>query len=246
MALAAAGAPGIALAGEPGDTSLPEVPRLELVPPPALLLAQVSPSAAASPGPPPAAPPAPPSVPSPPSAAPALNKPPESGAPAAGGPGAARPPYPYPYPPYPYAYPGIPLTPPTLPYHEDRPIPPNYRLDERSNKALIITGFSLFGLAYGISLGVATIVLSGNSNDGEQFAPLFIPVVGPFITMATFEDDASATLTLNGVTQSLGVISILIGIFATDKVLVRVDPFAASLTPEVQVGLGSGSLRWRF
>lgn len=166
-----------------------------------------------------------------------------SAAPPAGEARAARPPYPYP--PYPYAYPGVPLTPPTLPYREDLPIPPNYRLDERSNKPLIITGLSLFGLAYGISLGVSTIVLSGGGSKNEEFAPLLIPVVGPFITMGTLEN-ASATLALDGVTQSVGMLSLLIGIFATEKVLVRENPPASAMAPDVLVGPGSASLRWQF
>jgi hypothetical protein len=263
VTLAIAAVPGSAFAGEPGDPSapLPQVPRLELVPPRALLLAQASPppggSKSGSPGaatasspaaPPPAATPAAPLAAPPAAPAPGGAPPPESGTPAAGGPppGAARPPpYPYPYPPYPYAYP-IPLTPPTLPYDETRPIPPNYKLDERSNKPLVVTGFSLFALAYGISLGVSTIVLSVDSRDGEELAPLLIPVVGPFITMATF-DEGAATLALNGITQTAGLICILVGSFATEKVLVRIDPPAAAMTaPEVLVGPGSASLRWRF
>jgi hypothetical protein len=257
LTLAIAAAPGSALAGEPDPSApLPQVPRLELVPPRALLLAQASPpSGGSKPGSPgaatPAAPPPATSLGAPPAAPPAAPAPggalpPESGTPAAGGPppGPARPP-PYPYPPYPYAYP-IPLTPPTLPYDETRPIPPNYKLEERSNKPLVVTGFSLFALAYGISLGVSTIILSFDSRDGEELAPLLIPVVGPFITMATF-DEGSATLTLNGITQTAGLLCILIGSFATEKVLVRIDPPAAAMTtPEVLVGPGSASLRWRF
>ncbi len=263
LAIAASVAPVSALAEEP--TSLPQVPRLELAVPPALLLAQASPPSGGSKPGAPAAPPAtaaqPPAAP-PPAASPAMSPtpPPAGSAPApsgtpptdsrgsAGGgppPGAPRPPYPYP--PYPFAYGGIPLSPPTLPYEEGKPIPPNYKLEEHSNSPLVITGLSLFALAYGISLGVSTVILSVDSRDGGSYAPLLIPVVGPFITMATDEgSEAMATMTLDGITQTAGILCILIGSFATEKLLVRIDPPAASLAPEVLVGPGSASLRWTF
>lgn len=262
LAIAASVAPVSALAEEP--TSLPQVPRLELAVPPALLLAQATPpsggskpgasaappaTAAQPPAAPPAASPATPPTPPPAGSAPAPGgaPPTDSRASAGGGPppGAPRPPYPYP--PYPFAYGGIPLSPPTLPYKEGQSIPPNYKLEEHSNSPLVITGLSLFALAYGISLGASTIILSVDSRDGESYAPLLIPVVGPFITMATDEgSEAMATMTLNGITQSAGMLLLVAGILAKEKVLERIEPPVASATPEVLVGPGSASVRWRF
>jgi hypothetical protein len=64
--------------------------------------------------------------------------------------------------------------------------------------------------------------------------------------MATLEE-SSAVLTFDGITQTAGLLCILLGTFATEKVLVRIDPPAAAMTaPEVLVGPGSASLRWRF
>jgi hypothetical protein len=114
------------------------------------------------------------------------------------------------------------------------------------NRPLIATGLSLFALAYGISLGASTIMLSVNDREGEAFAPLLIPVIGPFITMATV-DDVPATMALDGITQSAGLLFIVIGVFATDRVLVRIEPPpVAKLAPEVLVGPGSATLQWKF
>lgn len=251
------------------------IPALKLTPPPALLLAQASPPAGKSKAPPPSAAPPPPAAPPPgspaplasaappasgglppPVAPPSAAPPPGDAAPSAGlpppsgtaapPPGGARPGGPYPYAPYPYTYSGIPLAPPTIPYFEDRPIPSNYRLEERVNRPLIATGLSLFALAYGISLGVSTIILSVGERGSEAFAPLLIPVVGPFITMGTLDEDITATMTLNGVTQTAGLLLVVVGAFATDKVLVRIEPPVASAAPEILVGPGSTTLRWRF
>jgi hypothetical protein len=57
---------------------------------------------------------------------------------------------------------------------------------------------------------------------------------------------APATLAFDGIVQTAGVLCILIGSFATEKLLVRIDPPVASLAPEVLVGPGSASLRWTF
>lgn len=151
------------------------------------------------------------------------------------------------YAPYPYAYPppGIPLTPPTLPYTEGQRIPYGYRLEERSNKPLIASGLALFGLAYGLSLGVGLAVVTVGGSDSEEFAPLLIPLAGPFIALGTLPD-ASATMTLNGITQTAGLLMTAIGIFATEQLLVRVDAPAASARPDILIGPGSAAARWQF
>jgi hypothetical protein len=137
------------------------------------------------------------------------------------------------------------LAPPTLEYVEGKPIPRGYRLVERSNKPLIASGLSLFALAYGISLGVSLVTLSVGGNEGEEFAPLLIPVAGPFITMGTF-DEGSATLTFDGIAQTAGLLMTVIGVFATESSLVRIDGPVALATPELIVGPGTAAVRWQF
>jgi hypothetical protein len=158
-----------------------------------------------------------------------------------------QPPYgQYPYP-YPYAYlpPPIPLIPPTLPYVEGRPIPNGYHMETRTNKPLLISGLSLFFLAYGISLGVGLVFVSAGGNASGEFAPLLVPLAGPFIALGTVKE-ASATMTLDGVTQSAGVLLAVIGAVATETILVRNDRKTSLATPELLVGPGSAAVRWNF
>jgi hypothetical protein len=124
-------------------------------------------------------------------------------------------------------------------------IPLGYRLEERSNKPLIASGLSLFALAYGLSLGVGLAVVTVGGSDSEEFAPLLVPLAGPFIALGTLPE-ASATMTLNGITQTAGLIMTFIGIFATEQVLVRIDAPVASATPEILIGPGTAGARWQF
>jgi hypothetical protein len=140
---------------------------------------------------------------------------------------------------------GIPLAPPTLEYVEGKPIPAGYRLVERANRPLIATGLSLFALGYGISLGVSLVILSVGGDDGEEFAPLLVPVAGPFIALGTL-DEGSATLMFDGITQTAGILLTVIGIFATDSKLERIDGPVALGKPEILVGPGTAAVRWQF
>lgn len=137
------------------------------------------------------------------------------------------------------------LVPPTLPYNESEPIPPGYHLETKKNKALIISGLSLFGLAYAISLGTSLIILSSGSNDAGQFAPLLIPVAGPFITMGTVKGGQTIFL-VDGITQTVGAVLLGIGIFKENPLLVRDDIKLSSAKPQVFIGPSSATLRWRF
>lgn len=150
--------------------------------------------------------------------------------------------------PWAYPLPMLPpymLIPPTLPYSEDQEIPPGYRLETRTNKPFLITGVSLFGLAYGLSLGASLIILGGGGSRSGEIAPLLVPLIGPFI-MTGSADEGNTTFLLDGITQAIGVTLMSIAIFKKDQLLVRNDIKLSKAAPEVFVGPKAASLRWTF
>jgi hypothetical protein len=164
-------------------------------------------------------------------------------------------PTPYGYPPTPYGYapPGIapggyvPLPPPTLDYIEGQPVPPGYRVHTQTRTKLAIAGGSLFGGSYLLSVGVASVD-SGNQRS-SPLLPLVIPLAGPFITIASAgsRDAATLLLVLDGLAQTSGVLMFIIGLASEDTVLLRNDLRAAAPEiPEIDVGPGAASARWRF
>lgn len=146
--------------------------------------------------------------------------------------------------------------PETLPYQEGRPIPPGYHVDTGWNKGLAVTGASLFGTAYLISLVASMIAMGDGGRDSSEFAPLLIPVIGPFITAGTakdasFGDDDSRVvgtiMLLDGITQTAGAIMFVAGVLAENQVLLRNDlAETPSLAPKVMVGPRAVAFRWRF
>ncbi len=215
--------------------------------------------AQAPPPPPPptatATPPPPP--PGPPTAPPAR----PDVAPPAHPPGPARQPPPYGYPPPawsyppppgysapPYAYPpppgyGYGLPPPKYrPYHEGGPAPEGYYRDTRVRRGLVIAGAVTFGATYLVSTSVASA--EQDSRDASDWAPLFIPVVGPFITVGTAESKSFATfaLIMSGLAQSGGLAMFIAGVAAPKDIWVRNDLGRFTVAPIVAgdngVGLG--------
>jgi hypothetical protein len=138
------------------------------------------------------------------------------------------------------------MPPATLPYKEGEAIPPGYRLVEQKNSALIAAGLSVFGAAYGASLIASLAFISDGGRDSAEFAPLLIPVIGPFITAGT-NDDVPTLMVMDGVTQTTGALLLILGIAMTEKKVVRDGVYLdASAVPEVYPGPGSVTLRWRF
>jgi hypothetical protein len=79
-----------------------------------------------------------------------------------------------------------------------QPKPPNRGL------GLTIAGFSMFGLTYLISAGVATVVI--DEGDPEVGRPMLIPAVGPFVAASrTGSASAGFALGIDGVVQIAGL-----------------------------------------
>jgi hypothetical protein len=172
------------------------------------------------------------------------------GAPGWGAPGYGAPPAGY-YPPYGYYPPPINVLPPaTLPYEEGESVPPGYTLKTRAVRSMVIAGSVTFGATYLVSLLTSATILAADSNDGKQLAPMFAPIVGPFITIGTARAEGAGTLwlVLDGLAQTAGAVMLIYGLAAEEKYLQR-NPMGTAdlvLRPDVLVGPGSASLRWKF
>ena len=131
-------------------------------------------------------------------------------------------------------------------YRKD-PIPQGFNVRSRANRSLIIAGSITFGAPYLISALVAATVVSADSNSGGQFAPMFAPVVGPFITIGTAHAEGAGTfwLIFDGLAQAGGVAMFIAGMTMEEKYLQR-TPAHASVKPEVLVNPGGMKLKWTF
>lgn len=119
---------------------------------------------------------------------------------------------------------GPPLGPKRMDYNEGDPIPAGYRLQTSMRKGWVIGGFAAFGglwLISALTAGTAESLPYNNST----LAPLYIPAVGPFITIGTANSRGAGTvlLVLDGVGQS-GMLALAIAGLAAQKTeLVRND-----------------------
>jgi len=148
----------------------------------------------------------------------------------------------YPVPPRPGASPYPTIHAPTeLSWEEGEPIPPGYRLEGRIHKGLLISGLSIFGGPYLFSV-------VGASSGEEELTPLYIPLAGPFVTIATARSEGAGTfwLAIDGIVQTTGVTLAIIGLAANVEYLQRDDIAQGSWLPEVAVGPTGGDLKWSF
>ena len=77
-----------------------------------------------------------------------------------------------------------------------------WHLDSRIRKGLVIGGTVTFGACYLLSAMTASVA---DSNNDDEFAPLFVPVAGPFITIGTANAEGAGTfwLVVDGVNAVL-------------------------------------------
>ncbi|MGK4003206.1 hypothetical protein WMF31_11325 [Sorangium sp. So ce1036] len=157
----------------------------------------------------------------------------------------------------PYAPPVLLGLPRTLPYKDDAPAPHGYRLGTQMNRRLARAGAIVLGSSWALAALTAGTVLSEGSSESESYAPLLVPVAGPFITLGTGEDIdfsdgdgrlSGALVLVDGLAQATGLALLVAGLVANQKIWVRDDiPQGASLpAPEILVGPTGGTLRFRF
>jgi hypothetical protein len=149
-------------------------------------------------------------------------------------------------------------------WHEGEPIPPGYHPSTRVRTGLIAGGLTMFGAPYLISVLAAAIgedaknsstIYNSSCNcyqtqaGTNDAAPLFIPVVGPFITMGNSNSASlDVLLVVDGLLQAAGVGLFIYGVAVPKTVLVRNDLGKVKINPPMpfvgknSMGLGlSGS-----
>jgi hypothetical protein len=109
-------------------------------------------------------------------------------------------------------------------WQEGEPIPAGYHPVQRTRKGAVIGGAVTFGVLYFISVliaavGADTATATHSNND---VAGLFVPVVGPFITMTQSSSaTADVFLAIDGAAQAAGAILLVYGLTTPQTVLVR-------------------------
>ncbi|WP_434041027.1 MULTISPECIES: hypothetical protein [Sorangium] len=130
-----------------------------------------------------------------------------------------------------HAAPGVaPAGPKVLPWREGEPVPPGYHPETRVRKGLVISGAIVFGTVYLFTaIGGGDAVYRGSPG----YAALFVPVAGPFLTLATTRQDDLETmaLVLDGLVQATGAALLLPGLLVPKTVLVRDDVGKAFVVP---------------
>jgi len=126
-----------------------------------------------------------------------------------------------------------------LPYRAGEPIPPGYQLTRRSRPGLWIPGMIMLVVPWAISAAAAS-----ESSDG-RLDDLYIPVLGPFLTMNDANDWARSPLLIDGLVQVAGVTMFILGLTLKRQYLVYMGGthgryFAANPT------LGGVQLEARF
>lgn len=139
----------------------------------------------------------------------------------------------------------FPMTGPrTLPYEPGGPIPQGYVLTEKPRLGLIIGGSIAFGLLYITSLmaySLAEAVCAGSSCSND-FWPLSLPVIGPFITIGTAnaEGGAISLLAMDGLGQGAGLAMLILGVASKKQVWLRADLADLHLMPLALADGGRG------
>ncbi len=157
-------------------------------------------------------------------------------------PGAAPAPpygYAYGYPPYGQPPPYQRKLPDVLPYTEGQTVPPGYVLVERSHLDIAAIGGAIFLLGYLPSVYVgalgSAVSSSSTSSSDSDFAPLYIPVAGPFIAIDSTNASSSGAfwLVVLGVAQAAGAATAITGLAMPPEQLLYREDLALRVAPYV-------------
>ena len=118
-------------------------------------------------------------------------------------------------------------------WHEGDPIPPGYHPATRLRTGMVVGGATMFGVPYLISVLIAAAgsdiaaagcTISNGNSCTNGAAPLYIPVVGPFVEMGMTDSAlADVFLVIDGLLQATGVAMFIYGLAVPKTVLVRND-----------------------
>jgi hypothetical protein len=142
--------------------------------------------------------------------------------------------------------PPAPLWPKRLDYEEGDYILPEYTLQTKANRGLVVGGVVTFSVSYGLSLFVGGIGALSGDRGGEAFGTLILPLAGPFIAISTSDADPFGTyvLLLDGFTQIAGAAMFTAGLLVPDKYLERAAKLPGK--PELMLGGKSAALKLHF
>ncbi|HET9988060.1 MAG TPA: hypothetical protein VFQ65_06065, partial [Kofleriaceae bacterium] len=134
---------------------------------------------------------------------------------------------------------------------EGRPPPAGYTPVHRRRKGLLIAGPIVLGATYGYTALIAAIGTDldrSSGGTGASVAPLFIPVLGPFLEMGETDSyTAKYLLAIDGAGQLAGAIMLYYGLTTTKTVFVRNDLlYSVNITPMAGSHLAGMVLSGRF
>ena len=118
-------------------------------------------------------------------------------------------------------------------YKEGQPIPRGYEITHKQRRWPLALGASVFGGAYLISAVVGFAGMLLNRQNPQDWGPMFIPVVGPFVAIKTVgadgvngSDGAAGLLGVAGAVQAAGLATFAIGmLIPPKKVLIPSTPY---------------------
>ncbi|UQA63436.1 hypothetical protein [Polyangium aurulentum] len=141
----------------------------------------------------------------------------------------------------------MPILPRRLDYEDGDPILPEYQLKTKADRGLMVSGLVTLLVPYGISALFGAAYLSDGGNDAEEGGPMIVPLAGPFITIATSDEDdeiAKYFLLLDGFAQLAGAAMITTSILFPDKYLERTAKLPGK--PELLIGGTSAAVKLHF
>lgn len=141
-----------------------------------------------------------------------------------------------------------PLWPARIDYEDGDVVLPGYEVKTHPDRSLLTGGLITLLVPYGASaLFGGFLVLAGGRNERQEFGPLLIPVLGPFVAMGMWEtthEEGAFIMLANGFAQVAGAAMIVSSILLPEKTLDRMATLPGK--PEVFVGAGTATLRMRF
>src|SRR5262249_18535929 len=135
-------------------------------------------------------------------------------------------------------------------FDDSAPVPYGYTKVSRTRTGLIIGGAVTLGATYLVTAFVGAVADSINKIAGSNasVAPLYVPVVGPFLELGETDDPAARFyLTMSGLGETAGAIMLVYGLTSPRTVLVRNDQLiVTSIAPLIAPGASGLSVVGRF